>query len=128
MAIVNTIGRRKTSVVRIYMCAGTGKISVNGRPLNEYFPLEILQICVRQPLVQLNLLDVYDVKVNACGGGVRGQAEAIRLAIARALCEINIESKPPLKKVGFLTRDPRQVERKKYGQKKARKRFQFTKR
>ncbi len=128
METVNTIGRRKTSVVRLYMSEGTGNIVINNKPLNDYFPVEILQICVKQPLVQLDLLESFDIKVNANGGGLRGQAEAIRLAISRALCEINTEHKPSLKKVGFLTRDPRKVERKKYGQKKARKRFQFTKR
>ncbi|MBC7488213.1 MAG: 30S ribosomal protein S9 [Cytophagaceae bacterium] len=128
METINKIGRRKTSVARIYITAGKGEILVNGRELNEYLPTEPLQISVRQPLVLTNELANYNVSVNVQGGGITGQAEAIRMAIARALCEINPEHRPALKKEGFLTRDPRMVERKKFGRSKARKRFQFSKR
>jgi small subunit ribosomal protein S9 len=128
METINKIGRRKTSVARIYITAGKGEILVNGRALNEYLPTEPLQISVRQPLVLTNELANYNVSVNVQGGGITGQAEAIRMAIARALCEINPEHRPALKKEGFLTRDPRMVERKKFGRSKARKRFQFSKR
>jgi small subunit ribosomal protein S9 len=128
MDTVNTIGRRKTSVARIYLTQGKGSITVNDRELNEYFPSPILQTIVRQPLTTVNETGGYDVQVNVDGGGFKGQAEAIRLAIARALCEINQENRPALKKEGFLTRDPRMVERKKYGRRKARRRFQFSKR
>lgn len=128
MEKINKIGRRKTSVARIYLSSGNGTLLVNDRELNEYFPTEPLQISVRQPLVITNELANYNVSVNVQGGGVTGQAEAIRMAIARALCEINPEHRPSLKKAGFLTRDPRMVERKKFGQRKARKRFQFSKR
>jgi small subunit ribosomal protein S9 len=128
METINKIGRRKTSVARIYITAGKGEILVNGRELNEYLPTEPLQISVRQPLVITNELANYNVSVNVQGGGITGQAEAIRMAIARALCEINPEHRPALKKEGFLTRDPRMVERKKFGRAKARKRFQFSKR
>ncbi|MDB5258369.1 MAG: ribosomal protein [Chitinophagaceae bacterium] len=128
METINKIGRRKTSVARIYITAGKGEILVNGRELNEYLPTEPLQISVRQPLVITNELANYNVSVNVQGGGITGQAEAIRMAIARALCEINPEHRPALKKEGFLTRDPRMVERKKFGRSKARKRFQFSKR
>ena len=128
METINKIGRRKTSVARIYITAGKGEILVNGRALNEYLPTEPLQISVRQPLVITNELANYNVSVNVQGGGITGQAEAIRMAIARALCEINPEHRPALKKEGFLTRDPRMVERKKFGRSKARKRFQFSKR
>ncbi|HSZ71645.1 MAG TPA: 30S ribosomal protein S9, partial [Cytophagaceae bacterium] len=122
------IGRRKTSVARIYITPGKGEILVNDRALNEYLPTEPLQISVRQPLVITNELANYNVSVNVQGGGITGQAEAIRMAIARALCDINPEHRPALKKEGFLTRDPRMVERKKFGKRKARKRFQFSKR
>ena len=128
MEVVNAIGRRKTSVARIYLSSGKGNITVNQRDLNEYFPSEILQIIIKQPLTVLNEESNFDIKVNVDGGGSKGQAEAIRLAIARALCEVNVENRPPLKKEGFLTRDPRMVERKKYGRRKARRRFQFSKR
>lgn len=128
MEKINKIGRRKTSVARIFLSAGNGTLLVNDRELNEYFPTEPLQISVRQPLVITNELANYNVSVNVHGGGVTGQAEAIRMAIARALCEVNPEHRPSLKKAGFLTRDPRMVERKKFGQRKARKRFQFSKR
>jgi small subunit ribosomal protein S9 len=128
MEVVNTLGRRKTSVARIYMTPGKGDITVNNRDYKEYFPTEILQIIVNQPFNTVNAKGTYDLKVNVDGGGIAGQAEAIRLAIARALCEVNAENRPPLKKEGFLTRDPRMVERKKYGRRKARRRFQFSKR
>lgn len=128
MEVINTIGRRKTAVARIYVSAGSGKITVNQRELKEYFPSEILQIIVNQPLNTVNSLSAYDIKVNVAGGGLKGQAEAVRLAISRALCEVTEENRPSLKKEGFLTRDPRMVERKKYGRRKARRRFQFSKR
>ena len=128
MEVTNTLGRRKTAVARIYMKAGKGDIIVNGRDLKEYFPSEILQIVVNQPFALLKNLGSYDLKVNVDGGGIKGQAEAIRLAISRALCEIDLENRPALKKEGFLTRDPRMVERKKPGRRKARRKFQFSKR
>lgn len=128
MDVINTIGRRKTSVARIYMQPGKGKISINNKDMQVYFPVEIMQIIVKQPLTVVDVDGKYDIKVNVGGGGVKGQAEAVRLAIARALCEIDEEFRPPLKKEGFLTRDARMVERKKYGRKKARKKFQFSKR
>ena len=128
MEITNTSGRRKTSVSRIYMKSGKGAVTVNKKPLDVYFPSEILQIIVNQPFTTLELNGKFDVSVNVVGGGLTGQAEATRLAIAKALCEINEENRPALKKEGFLTRDPRMVERKKPGQKKARKSFQFSKR
>ncbi len=128
MDVINKIGRRKTSVARIYMQSGNGAITVNDKKVEEYFPSEILQTIVRQPLALVNEKGNYDLKVNVKGGGFKGQAEAIRLAIARALTDINAEHRPPLKKEGFLTRDPRMVERKKYGRRKARRSFQFSKR
>jgi small subunit ribosomal protein S9 len=128
MEIVNTLGRRKTSVARIYLSAGKGQITVNDRDIKEYFPSEILQTIVNQPFTEVNTSGAYDVTINVVGGGSTGQAEAVRLAIARALCEINPEYRPLLKKEGYLTRDPRMVERKKYGKRKARRRFQFSKR
>ncbi len=128
MEVINTIGRRKTAVARIYVSAGSGKITVNQRELKDYFPSEILQIIINQPLNTVNALNAYDIKVNVAGGGLKGQAEAVRLAISRALCEVTAENRPILKKEGFLTRDPRMVERKKYGRRKARRRFQFSKR
>lgn len=128
MEVINTIGRRKTSVARIYFQPGKGEIKVNNRALNEYFPSEILQTIVKQPLTTVEASGKFDINVNVDGGGITGQAEAIRLAIARALCELDAENRPPLKKEGFLTRDPRMVERKKYGRRKARKKFQFSKR
>jgi len=128
MEVVNAIGRRKTSVARIYLAPGKGQITVNQRKLTDYFPSEILQIIIKQPLTLLSEESNFDIKVNVDGGGSKGQAEAIRLAISRALCEVNLENRPPLKKEGFLTRDPRMVERKKYGRRKARKKFQFSKR
>jgi small subunit ribosomal protein S9 len=128
MEVINTIGRRKTSVARLYMQSGNGTITINKKPLEGYFPSEILQTIVKQPLTLLEEEGNYDLKINVDGGGVKGQAEAIRLAVSRALVDINEEHRPPLKKEGFLTRDPRMVERKKYGRRKARRAFQFSKR
>lgn len=128
MAVINTSGRRKTAVARVYMTAGNGIITVNGRDYKEYFPTGTLQYVVTQSLNVANALDKYDVKVNLSGGGITGQAEALRLAISKALCEIDQENRPPLKAQGLLRRDPRMVERKKPGRPKARKRFQFSKR
>ncbi len=128
MDIINTIGRRKTSVARIYVQPGKGKIVVNDKKIEDYFTTEILRVVVKQPLTVLEADGNYDISVNVFGGGYKGQAEATRLAIARALCEIDAENRPPLKSEGFLTRDPRMVERKKFGRRKARKKFQFSKR
>jgi small subunit ribosomal protein S9 len=128
MEVVNKIGRRKTSVARLYLSVGNGNISINGRNLEDYFPLEIHRIIIKQPLTLMEADGKYDLSVNVSGGGFKGQAEAIRLAVSRALVELNDENKPALKKEGFLTRDPRMVERKKYGKRKARRRFQFSKR
>ena len=128
MDVINKIGRRKTSVARLYLSSGSGTTSINGRTLEDYFPSEIHKIIIKQPLVLLESDGKYDIKINVNGGGFKGQAEAIRLAVSRALCELDEENRPPLKKEGFLTRDPRMVERKKYGRRKARRRFQFSKR
>jgi small subunit ribosomal protein S9 len=128
MEIINKIGRRKTSVARIYMQPGNGNITVNKRELAAYFPFDLHQIVVRQPLALVNEDGTFDIKVTVDGGGIKGQAEAIRMAIARGLCEFNAEHRPALKKEGFLTRDSRMVERKKAGRRKARRRFQFSKR
>jgi small subunit ribosomal protein S9 len=128
MEIINTIGRRKTSVARIYMKPGKGDITVNNRTIEVYFPFDLHQIVVKQPLALVGVDGSYDIKINVDGGGIKGQAEAARMAIARALCEFDIEHRPALKKEGFLTRDPRMVERKKPGRRKARKKFQFSKR
>ena len=128
MDVTNTIGRRKTAVARLYMQPGNGTITVNKKTLDAYFPTEILQTIVKQPLTMVEEVGNYDLRVNVDGGGFKGQAEAIRLAVARALVTINAEYRPPLKKEGFLTRDPRMVERKKYGRRKARRAFQFSKR
>ena len=128
MEIINSIGRRKTAVARIYMKAGSGKITINDKDITEYFPPVILQETIYQPFQTTETNDKYDVKAILEGGGIKGQAEALRLAIARALCKINIEYKPALKAKGLMTRDSRMVERKKFGQPKARKRFQFSKR
>ncbi|SFE46753.1 30S ribosomal protein S9 [Sunxiuqinia elliptica] len=128
MEVVNTLGRRKSAVARVYISEGKGNVTINKRDLKEYFPNGTLQYIVMQPLNLLGVADQYDVKVNLDGGGIKGQAEALRLAISRALIEIDAESRPVLKQAGFLTRDPREVERKKPGQPKARKRFQFSKR
>ncbi len=128
MEQINTIGRRKKSVARIYMIPGSGEIIINGRKLDDYFPSEIHKIIIKQPLTIVEQDGKYDIKVNVNGGGFKGQAESIRMAVARALTQIDNEFRPPLKKEGFLTRDPRMVERKKYGRRKARRRFQFSKR
>ena len=128
MEVVNALGRRKSAVARVYVSDGKGKITINNRDLNDYFPTGILQYVVLQPLNLLGVAGQYDINVNLDGGGITGQAEALRLGISRALIEINPESRGALKAAGFLTRDPREVERKKPGQPKARKRFQFSKR
>ncbi|MEZ4999887.1 MAG: 30S ribosomal protein S9 [Bacteroidales bacterium] len=128
MEIINTIGRRKAAIARVYVAEGKGNITVNNKDYKEYFSTETLQYIVLQPLNLLKVADKYDIKANLDGGGVKGQAEALRLGISRALVEINEEDKPALRSAGFLTRDPREVERKKPGQPKARKRFQFSKR
>ena len=128
MEIINTIGRRKTAIARIYMQEGQGNIVVNNRDYKEYFPTAILQFKVTEPYLVTETTGKYDLKVLLDGGGVRGQAEALALAISRALCKVNEEYRPALKAKGLLMRDPRMVERKKFGQKKARKRFQFSKR
>jgi small subunit ribosomal protein S9 len=128
MEVINAIGRRKAAVARVYLSDGKGQIIINDRDFKSYFPSEILQYVVTQPLNLLNVADKYDIKVTLDGGGFKGQAEAVRLAITRALVKVAPESKPALKAEGFTTRDPREVERKKPGRPKARKRFQFSKR
>jgi len=128
MPTTHSIGRRKTSIARIYLEPGNGTITVNKRDYKEYFPTGPLQYIVNQSQEAVNAKDGYDIIVSVTGGGITGQAEAVRLAVARALVKINEEHKPVLRKAGLLTRDPRMVERKKPGQKKARKRFQFSKR
>ncbi len=128
METINAIGRRKASVARVYVSNGTGKIKINGREYKEYFPQLHISAHVIAPLLELDLLGQYDVKVNVNGGGFRGQSEAIRLGIARALIKINADHRAPLKIKKYLTRDARVVERKKFGKPKARKSFQFSKR
>jgi small subunit ribosomal protein S9 len=128
MDIVHKIGRRKTAVARVYLSEGKGNITINKRELDNYFTTSTLRYKVQQPLMLTENAEAFDIKVNVFGGGVTGQAEAIRLAISRALCEIDAENRAILKPEGLLTRDPRMVERKKFGQKKARKKFQFSKR
>ena len=147
MEVVNALGRRKRAIARVFVSEGTGKItinkrdlaeyfpstmtlfrSINKRDLAEYFPSTILQYVVKQPLNKLGAAEKYDIKVNLCGGGFTGQSQALRLAIARALVKMNAEDKAALRAEGFMTRDPRSVERKKPGQPKARRRFQFSKR
>ena len=128
MEPINAIGRRKAAVARVYLSEGKGKITVNNRDYKEYFGAGTLQYVVTQPLNLLNVADKYDINANLDGGGPKGQAEALRLGITRALIKIDAESKSALKAEGFVTRDPREVERKKPGQPKARKRFQFSKR
>lgn len=128
MEKVNAIGRRKAAVARVYLTEGTGKIVIDKRPLEEYFPSSILQYVVKQPLLTLDVAEKYDINAHLDGGGYKGQSEALRLAIARALVKVNPEDKSALRKEGFMTRDPREVERKKPGRPKARKRFQFSKR
>ncbi|MCV6628668.1 MAG: 30S ribosomal protein S9 [Flavobacteriaceae bacterium] len=128
MEVIHKIGRRKTAVARIYMSEGSGNITINNKAYDTYFPTATLQYKVQQPLALTENKDKFDIKVNVYGGGITGQAEAIRLAISRALCELDAENRTTLKPEGLLTRDPRMVERKKFGQKKARKKFQFSKR
>lgn len=128
MEAINALGRRKAAVARVYLSDGKGKITVNGRDYKEYFGAETLQYVVTQPLVLLNAAEKYDIVVNLEGGGVKGQAEALRLGITRALISVDEENKKALKASGFVTRDSREVERKKPGRPKARKRFQFSKR
>lgn len=128
MEVINTLGRRKTAVARLYMKSGSGQILVNNRDYKEYFCVPTLQYKVEQPLQLAEVMGQYDIKANLDGGGVTGQAEALRMAIAKALVEINPELRHAMKVQGFLRRDPRMVERKKPGQPKARKRFQFSKR
>lgn len=128
MDTINAIGRRKTSIARIYLQSGKGDISINKNTLKEYFPLVVHHHIVKQPLTVLDVDGKYDIMINVTGGGFKGQAEAAQLAIARAMCEVDPEFRAPLKKEGLLTRDDRMVERKKYGRRKARRRFQFSKR
>ena len=128
MEVIHKIGRRKTAVARVYLSQGSGNITVNKKELGEYFTTAPLQYKVKQPFSLTGTEETYDVKVNVYGGGITGQAEAIRLALSRALCQIDEENRLALKPEGLLTRDPRMVERKKFGQKKARKKFQFSKR
>ncbi len=128
MEVVNTVGRRKAAVARVFVKPGKGQITINHKALADYFSLDILQFQVKQPLMATNTLENYDITINLVGGGIKGQAEAARLGIARALCEIDAEMRPTLKKAGFMTRDSRVVERKKPGQPGARRKFQFSKR
>lgn len=128
MEKINAVGRRKAAIARVFVSEGNGEITINKRKLDIYFPSSILQFIVKQPLAKLDVVEKYNIQVNLTGGGYKGQAEALRLAIARALVKINPEDKPALRSEGFVTRDPRAVERKKPGQPKARKRFQFSKR
>ena len=128
MEVIHKIGRRKTAVARVYVAPGKGNITVNKKELNAYFTTSTLQYKVKQPLAMTNNEDSFDITVNVFGGGITGQAEAVRLAISRAMCEVDAENRAILKPEGLLTRDPRMVERKKFGQKKARKKFQFSKR
>jgi small subunit ribosomal protein S9 len=128
MDTINTSGRRKTAVARIYLTEGTGKVTINKRDVEQYFPEGVLRYKINQPFALTETTGKYDVKVNVAGGGITGQAEAVRLAISKALIDINEEWKSVLKAEGLTTRDPRMVERKKFGQKKARKKFQFSKR
>ena len=129
MELINALGRRKSAVARVYVCPGKGNITINGRDLEDYFKEGTLRYIVRQPLDVTDTLASFDIKANLDGGGIKGQAEALRLAIARALCKVDAEAyRPVLKSNGFLTRDAREVERKKPGQPGARKRFQFSKR
>lgn len=128
MSTVHKIGRRKSSVARVYLTPGSGNFTINGKGAKEYFCTDVLVYKLNQPFLLTDTASQYDVKVNVSGGGITGQAEAIRLGISRALCDINAEFRTALKPEGLLTRDPREVERKKPGQKKARKKFQFSKR
>ena len=129
MEVINALGRRKSAVARVYVSAGKGNITINDRPMDEYFKEDTLRYIVRQPMEVTDTLASFDIKANLDGGGIKGQAEALRLAIARALCKVDTEAyRPVLKSNGFLTRDAREVERKKPGQPGARRRFQFSKR
>ncbi len=128
MELVSALGRRKTAVARVCLTSGQGSIQVNRRALEDYFPSSILRMVVQQPLQEVAIEEQYDVQAKVQGGGLKGQAESVRLAIARALCQIDIAHRPKLKQAGYLTRDPRMVERKKYGHRKARRSFQFSKR
>ena len=128
MDVINALGRRKSSVARVYLSEGSGKITINKQDITEYFPSSILQFVVKQPLALLDATEKYDIKANLDGGGYTGQSQALRLAIARALVKINPEDKAALRKEGFITRAAREVERKKPGRPKARRRFQFSKR
>lgn len=128
MEVINTLGRRKTAVARVYLTKGKGNVTVNKKDYKEFFPVAVLQSKINQPFELTDTVGQYDVKVNVSGGGINGQVEAIRLGIARALVALNEENKPLLKEEGLMTRDPRMVERKKPGQPKARKKFQFSKR
>ena len=128
MEVIHKIGRRKTAVARVYLSEGNGDISINKKPLADYFPTATLQYKINQPLALTDSLGKFDLKISVLGGGPNGQAEAVRLAISRALCAIDEEHRAALKPEGLLTRDPRMAERKKFGQKKARKKFQFSKR
>ena len=128
MELINSVGRRKTSIARLYMKSGKGVFKINGLDLEKYFTSELLQLIIKQPIEAIDVKGKFDFKVNAHGGGLKGQAEAIRLAISRAFVKNDEETRPILKKAGFLTRDPRMVERKKYGRRKARRAFQWVKR
>ncbi|MDE6159051.1 MAG: 30S ribosomal protein S9 [Bacteroidaceae bacterium] len=128
MEKVNALGRRKSAIARVYVTEGSGKITINKRDITEYFPSSILQFVVKQPLTTLDAVEKYDIMANLQGGGFTGQSQALRLAIARALVKINAEDKKALRAEGFMTRDSREVERKKPGRPKARRRFQFSKR
>lgn len=128
MDAIHKIGRRKTAVARVYVAKGKGNITVNNREFENYFTTPTLRYKVQQPLALTNNESTFDIKINVYGGGITGQVEAVRLAISRAMCEVNEENRGILKPEGLLTRDPRMVERKKFGQKKARKKFQFSKR
>ena len=128
MEVIHKIGRRKTAVARVYLSKGEGNITINKKDLNDYFTTGTLQYKVKQPLMLTENEGDFDIRVNVFGGGITGQAEAVRLAISRAMCEVDTENRGILKPEGLLTRDPRMVERKKFGQKKARKKFQFSKR
>jgi small subunit ribosomal protein S9 len=128
MEIINALGRRKTAVARVYMSKGDGKIVVNKKEMKVMFPIDVLQAKINQPFILTDTVGQFDIKVNVMGGGINGQAEAIRLGISRALVELSADYKPLLKAEGLMTRDPRMVERKKPGQPKARKKFQFSKR
>ena len=128
MEVIHKIGRRKTAVARVYVAKGKGNITVNKKDMEEYFTTATLQYKVNQPITMTNNDGNFDITVNVYGGGITGQAEAIRLALSRAMCEVDAENRAILKPEGLLTRDPRMVERKKFGQKKARKKFQFSKR